>query len=400
MKVVLLATDCAFWERNRGGFQRISQLVLALAARDLRLHVFFTESLSREAIRELEQEYSGVSFHASQATIWKGRSARVSRVVRRLVGRLTRSRIWAAEPRIADHVCRVRAKAFAGLYERLEPDWVMIERVHLTYLLRQVPSPARGGCPRVIDTVDVLSSRCRSFHHYGEPHWLRVSRGEERRLLRTYDVIVAIQDQEAEELHRLVPHAKVVVAGHAPDVGAVSRDTDGRLRVAYFATGGGANRLALKRFIERVWLQVPSALEAELVVAGGVSHTLPWLCETPRCTVLGEVATPRDLYRMADIVVNPVLFGGGLKIKNVEALCAGRALLTTAVGAEGLSGGVDQAFLVCDTDEKLLSELCTLLGDQASRERLAQAALDYAARALTPEAAYGELVSLLLGQTV
>ena len=51
---------------------------------------------------------------------------------------------------------------------------------------------------------------------------------------------------------------------------------------------------------------------------------------------IGPVETIDVFWPNIDIAINPIRFGSGLKIKNVEALAYGLPLLTTPIGAEGL----------------------------------------------------------------
>jgi len=47
-------------------------------------------------------------------------------------------------------------------------------------------------------------------------------------------------------------------------------------------------------------------------------------------------------------IINPIRFGAGLKIKNVEALAHGLPLVTTTHGSRGIEAGVNNAFLYGD----------------------------------------------------
>ena len=102
-----------------------------------------------------------------------------------------------------------------------------------------------------------------------------------------------------------------------------------------------------------------------------------------------------EVYVISDIIINPVTFGGGLKIKNVEALCNGLPLVTTSVGAEGLEQGVGTAFHVCDTSDAMTETLCRLIGDAALRTRMSAQAHRCAREHFTEERAYGALAHAL-----
>ena len=104
----------------------------------------------------------------------------------------------------------------------------------------------------------------------------------------------------------------------------------------------------------------------------------------------GHIADLDLFYASHDIFLNPVAFGGGLKIKNVEALAHGLALITTPVGAEGLKNST-AAFVVGEDDQQLLGSAIQLAGDPALLNSMSNAALDYARRHFSGKAVYHEL---------
>lgn len=79
-----------------------------------------------------------------------------------------------------------------------------------------------------------------------------------------------------------------------------------------------------------------------------------WLEELsdPSCLFAGDVADTEELMLGSDLLVNPVRTGGGIKVKNMEALAAGLGVVTTEHGARGidrvLAGG---KLVVADADD-------------------------------------------------
>jgi glycosyltransferase involved in cell wall biosynthesis len=100
--------------------------------------------------------------------------------------------------------------------------------------------------------------------------------------------------------------------------------------------------------------------ETELTIAGRVCEKIG---NYAHCTKVGQVENLAALYTAADVAINPILAGRGLKIKNIEAIGFGTPLVTTAVGAEGLEEGAGKAFLVGDTAAAFAGQVCRLLAD-------------------------------------
>jgi glycosyltransferase involved in cell wall biosynthesis len=90
--------------------------------------------------------------------------------------------------------------------------------------------------------------------------------------------------------------------------------------------------------------------------------------------VTGAVPQIGPYFERATIVVVPLLSGGGTRLKILEAFAAGRAVVSTTIGAEGLDVGHEEHLLVADGAETFAAETTRLLRDGALRARRAGAA--------------------------
>jgi len=110
------------------------------------------------------------------------------------------------------------------------------------------------------------------------------------------------------------------------------------------------------------------------MVAGyGSGDQLAEALRDPRCAVYESPADLTWLYDKAAIVVTPVRFGGGTRIKILEALGRGRAVVSTTCAAEGLGlrDGVDLEY--ANTPADMAIRCVALLSDQRHRSALAAA---------------------------
>jgi glycosyltransferase involved in cell wall biosynthesis len=112
----------------------------------------------------------------------------------------------------------------------------------------------------------------------------------------------------------------------------------------------------------------------ELWVAGGVCSLLD---ETPGVVPLGVLNDLSDVYQAAWVVVNPCRFGTGLKIKTIEALAAGRPLVTTSAGGDGLEAQAGTAYLRSDNMDSIAGAIIDLFGNSNKREELRTQALTF-----------------------
>lgn len=89
----------------------------------------------------------------------------------------------------------------------------------------------------------------------------------------------------------------------------------------------------------------------------------------------------------ATIVLAPVRTGGGMRMKVLQALAAGKATITTSRGAEGLDVfDPDPPLEVADSGEEIAESVSLLLRDPARRHDLARRARLLAERHYSPDA--------------
>jgi glycosyltransferase involved in cell wall biosynthesis len=96
--------------------------------------------------------------------------------------------------------------------------------------------------------------------------------------------------------------------------------------------------------------------------------------------VTGSVPSVADHLREAAVVVVPLRVGGGTRLKIYEAMAAGKAVVSTSVGAEGLDVHHDQDILLADDPDTFARAVTMLLEDGEVRRRYQQAAAALAAK--------------------
>lgn len=118
-------------------------------------------------------------------------------------------------------------------------------------------------------------------------------------------------------------------------------------------------------------------LQFEVQIAGSNPTAEVWNLESDDTHVLGFVSDDRllELYRIAAVVIAPLRFGAGVKGKVVEAMARGVPVVTTNVGAQGLSTAGDYLF-IGDTPEEFAAALNLALEPEAGRAK-ALRAVDY-----------------------
>ncbi len=260
------------------------------------------------------------------------------------------------------------------LHERERFDAVCVEYVFASAALRCFP-----GARTLLDTHDRFGGRARVLARHGiEPNFFYTTRRREGKALGRAQVVLAIQEDEARYFRRTAPRTtRVVTVSHAIDVCEPPAGCRGPDKPVLFYCGSdnSANVHGMEAFLRRAWPDVRArAPGVELRLAGSICSKAP---EADGVVKLGRVEDLASEYHGATAVVNPTVFGTGIKIKSLEALGHGVPLVTTPEGAKGLGAGEVAGVLVGDS-KTLAPAVSRVLGDAALRARMREGALRFA----------------------
>ncbi len=88
--------------------------------------------------------------------------------------------------------------------------------------------------------------------------------------------------------------------------------------------------------------------------------------------VHGYVADAVSFWTNASVLVVPLLSGGGVRVKILEAMAMGVPVVSTSIGCEGLAVRDQEHLLIADTPEAFARACASILSDKALASRLAQ----------------------------
>jgi len=140
--------------------------------------------------------------------------------------------------------------------------------------------------------------------------------------------------------------------------------------------GHGPNHEAAERMVTRIFPIIRRRRpDARLLVAGLDSDRLPSRAgDPPGVEYCGFVQDIASLYRRTAVFVCPMLNGGGTRIKLLDAAAYGLPIVSTRMGAEGLSLADGTHILLRDTDEAFAEACLELLSDPDTSRRVGAAA--------------------------
>jgi succinoglycan biosynthesis protein ExoO len=217
--------------------------------------------------------------------------------------------------------------------------------------------------------------------------------GAEMRMLARADATIAIQDAEAAVVRAHLPGRTVALIPMPADpVRCAQPGLEGRL--LFVGSDTAPNREGVGWFLDEVWPLIRAGRpDAVLDVAGSVCAAIAHRAGGVR--LHGRVDRLDALYRDAAVVISPLKIGTGLKIKLVEALAQGKALVATSATLQGIEDCAGDAVRWEDEPQRFASATVELLNDLQARLELGERGLAFARRRFGRAACLDTLNSLL-----
>ncbi len=270
-------------------------------------------------------------------------------------------------------------------------DVVLLDYAFLT------PSIADLGGERVPSIVimhDLISSRAAQFGGLDRADGFpSISLDDEMALLGRADLVLAIQHDEAAIVRANLPDQAVAAAPMAVNIADEPHPGEDQ-SVLFVGSLAEPNADGLFWFLETVWPALRGRHpNASLDVVGSVCQRLAVV--PPGVVLHGVVPHLDDFYRRAGIVISPLRVGSGLKIKLIEALGWGKAVVATPVTLQGVAAQVGDAVAIATDAREFITALDRLIADRAARTGLARKALDCAYRHFRVEACYRPIAEFL-----
>lgn len=268
-------------------------------------------------------------------------------------------------------------------------DTVIVEYIHSSYFLNFLPEDVQV----ILDAHDIISERADEFKKYNYAGALyELPEDTEREIFNVYDHIMVLCQPDYDKLNTMICPGKALLCPHP--VQLCPHPVKEKVKnIAFIASAYIPNRDAINWFITNCWPQIAAKYDVSLSIYGSVGESVAQTDN--RIFVKGFVPSLDQIYEDADIIINPVRFGAGLKIKNIEAMAHARPLVTTIHGARGLEAGFDKAFLIADDADEFIRLTGSLINSVKLRNKLSKNAGNLIARNFSAERCFQPLLKAI-----
>jgi len=261
-------------------------------------------------------------------------------------------------------------------------DLVHLDILAVAGLMAQVPVPI----PVVLNEHNVEHLLLSAHSQIETRAWKRALLRLQARELAAFEAaackraaaVLACSPIDAERLTQMAPRTPVTVIPNGVDLdqyqprATPAPDSDALVFVGQMSWF--PNRDGIEWFLAEVLPLIRERRPAKLTVIGQSSGMLAPTGLEAAVEFTGFVEDLRPRALDAAVYVVPLRAGSGTRLKILEAMAMGKAIVSTRIGAEGIGLVDGEDALLADTPQDFADAVCRLLKDPALRERLGRAA--------------------------
>lgn len=255
------------------------------------------------------------------------------------------------------------------------------------YDLRRAPAGQKP--PRlVVDSHEIAFDLARQFARaggspgrrlYAGANWRKLRR-EELRTYRDADGVYLCSGADEQRLLHEAPGVRTAIIPNAADVDyyrprPTDPSPDGCTVVYFGLLSTVPNVDGVLHFAEHIWPRIAAANpKARWKIIGGRPPPSLLALAGPRIELTGFVSDLRPHLAAASAVVVPLRLGGGTRLKIVEAMAMGKAIVSTTLGAEGIKAVPGRDLLIEDEPAAFADSVNRLLAEPGLADRIGRSA--------------------------
>jgi polysaccharide biosynthesis protein PslH len=207
----------------------------------------------------------------------------------------------------------------------------------------------------------------------------------ERNMVRRFDRVIAVSEHDRQLMSEWTDASRIAVVPTGVDLQQYQLSASSRtvepLILFVGAMDWEPNIDAAEYFCREIWPLIQAnvpAVQFRIVGRNPTRRVLKLASGTVEVT--GSVPSIVGHLHQAAVVVVPLRVGGGTRLKIYEAMAAGKAVVSTTIGAEGLDVHHDSDIILADDPNIFAKAVIGLLLDSELRRRFESAAASTAAK--------------------
>ncbi len=198
-----------------------------------------------------------------------------------------------------------------------------------------------------------------------------------------FDLNFTVSELDSQRLIECAPGSKADVIANGVDI-SYFQPSGREIKPANLIMASGMNwfpnRDAVLFMAESIWPLITNSnpnVSWTIVGASPPEQILELEQQDPRVKVTGFVDDVRPYLEEAEVYLCPMRDGGGTRLKILDALSMGKAIVATTMAIEGINVTHNKNVLLADTPEDFAKQVARVINDHSLREELSQAAREY-----------------------
>lgn len=208
----------------------------------------------------------------------------------------------------------------------------------------------------------------------------KFGQSEEIALCKRFDAIIATTERDYKVFRKDLPHQKMFVIQNGVDPAFLEfnpQEAEPKTMVFTGKMNFYPNNHGIIYFLEEVfpWIQLHES-SAKLYVVGVNPSKELMRRASKNVVVTGFVEDVRPYIARSEVYIIPLLIGGGIRGKALEAMAMKKPIVSTSIGCEGINLKHGESALFADTPQEFATAVLRLFNDTALRTKLGQKAYE------------------------
>ncbi|OSZ78619.1 hypothetical protein CAP35_10315 [Chitinophagaceae bacterium IBVUCB1] len=288
--------------------------------------------------------------------------------------------LFSSQPNHATRFTKpVFQQAILQAIDSFQPDVVQVESVFLS-----------GYLPAIREaTIALITLR---LHNIEWQVWQRVAAAEknlfkkwyisnlsarirnyEKKVWQQYDVLIPITATDAQVVDEHAKHPQVITIPFGINTDTQVQQADEKWCGYHIgAMDWLPNQDAIHWFAKEVWQTVRAQNpDFEFYFAGRNMPDVFNAYNSNGLHCMGEVADAQSFISDKKILIVPLRSGGGIRVKILEAMAAGKVVISTSVGMQGIDAIDGQHYLMANTPQAFADAISIMLQDKIAAQAIA-----------------------------
>ncbi|MEZ4798329.1 MAG: glycosyltransferase family 4 protein [Flavobacteriales bacterium] len=189
--------------------------------------------------------------------------------------------------------------------------------------------------------------------------------------------VASISDEDKKRFQSLGVHTPIINIPFGIDYHNYQIQETGEPELALFHLGSmdwSPNQEGIAWFLNEIWPKVHANKPSlKLYLAGRNMPEYFTRGNWPNVYVIGEVEDAKAFMQSKSIMIVPLLSAGGVRVKIIEGLALGKAIISTSIGAEGIDCNHDEQMLIADSVGEWVKGINRLLEEPGLLKKLGEA---------------------------